>query len=106
MRRTISNFHILEGAKRIGLLFSAAEIDIQLDPDRIADIEDIENASTVFSDGCGLMTKHFAMQVSKAKRIVFRNQRYTPSVFQIRCVIKELRPAAILTKKNFQVLGL
>lgn len=105
MRRTISNFHILEGAKRIGLLFSAAEIDIQLDPNRIADIEDIENASTVFSDGCGLMAKHFAMQVSKAKRIVFRNQRYTPSVFQIRYVIKELRPAAILTQRTFRYLG-
>ncbi|KAF9237759.1 RNA dependent RNA polymerase-domain-containing protein [Melanogaster broomeanus] len=71
-------------AKRIGLLFSAAELDIQLDPKWIADIEDIENDDTVFSDGCGLMAKHWALQVSKAKRIVFRNQRYVPSVFQIR----------------------
>ncbi|KAL4068636.1 RNA dependent RNA polymerase-domain-containing protein [Scleroderma yunnanense] len=71
-------------AKRIGLLFSAAEIDVQLDPKWIADIGDIENSTTNFSDGCGLMAKRFAMQVSKAKRIVFRNQRYTPSVFQIR----------------------
>ncbi|KAI6025546.1 RNA dependent RNA polymerase-domain-containing protein [Pisolithus marmoratus] len=72
-------------AKRIGLLFSAAEIDVQLDPQWVTDIPDIENSSTVFSDGCGLMAKRFAIQVSKAKKIVFRNQRYTPSVFQIRC---------------------
>ncbi|KAI6021731.1 hypothetical protein PISMIDRAFT_613287 [Pisolithus microcarpus 441] len=71
-------------AKRIGLLFSAAEIDVQLDPKWVTDIPDIENSSTVFSDGCGLMAKRFAIQVSKAKKIVFRNQRYTPSVFQIR----------------------
>lgn len=71
-------------AKRIGLLFSAAEIDVQLDPKWITDIPDIENSSTVFSDGCGLMAKRFAVQVSRAKKIVFRNQRYTPSVFQIR----------------------
>ncbi|KAI6095198.1 RNA dependent RNA polymerase-domain-containing protein [Pisolithus croceorrhizus] len=69
-------------AKRIGLLFSAAEIDIQLDPKWVADIPDIENSSTVFSDGCGLMTKRFAIQVSKAKKIVFRNQRYTPTCFR------------------------
>lgn len=77
---------IIKGAKRIGLLFSAAEIDVQLDPKWVADIDDIENSTTVFSDGCGLMAKRFAIQVSKAKRIIFRNQRYTPSVFQIRCI--------------------
>ncbi|KAG6331888.1 hypothetical protein ID866_7202 [Astraeus odoratus] len=71
-------------AKRIGLLFSAAEIDVQLDPKWVTDIDDIENSSTIFSDGCGLMAKRFAIQVSKAKRIIFRNQRYVPSVFQIR----------------------
>ncbi|KAF9226166.1 RNA-directed RNA polymerase [Gyrodon lividus] len=71
-------------AKRIGLLFSAAELDIQLDPKWVTDIDDIENSDTMFSDGCGLMAKHWAIQVSKAKRIIFRNQRYTPSVFQIR----------------------
>lgn len=80
-------FSTPKGAKRIGLLLSASEIDLQLDPNRTLDIGDIENASTVFSDGCGLMSKRFAMQVSKAKQIVFRNQRYTPSVFQIRYVV-------------------
>ena len=72
------------GAKRIGLLFSAAELDIQLDPKWITDIDDIENADTNFSDGCGLMSKHWAIQVSKTKRIIFRNQRYVPCVLQIR----------------------
>lgn len=72
------------GAKRIGLLFSAAELDVKLDPRCTEDIEDIENADTLFSDGCGLMSKRWALQVSKAKRIIFRNQRYVPSVFQIR----------------------
>ncbi|KIJ58833.1 hypothetical protein HYDPIDRAFT_101927 [Hydnomerulius pinastri MD-312] len=76
--------NIAKRAKRIGLLFSAAELDIQLDPKWITDIDDIENTDTNFSDGCGLMAKHWAIQVSKAKRIIFRNQRYTPSVFQIR----------------------
>ncbi|KAF8555926.1 RdRP-domain-containing protein [Imleria badia] len=71
-------------AKRIGLLFSAAELDVQLDPKWITDIDDIENADTIFSDGCGLMAKHWAIQVSKAKRIIFRNQRYVPCVLQIR----------------------
>ena len=66
------------GAKRIGLLFSTAELDIQLDPKRITDIDDTENVDTVFSDG--LMTKHWAIQVSKAKRIIFRNQRHVPCV--------------------------
>lgn len=72
------------GAKRIGLLFSAAELDIQLDPKWIADIEDIENEDTNFSDGCGLMARNWAIQVSRAKRIIFRNQRYVPCVLQIR----------------------
>ena len=72
------------GVKRIGLLFSAAELDIQLDPEWMTDINNIENADTNFSDGCGLMSKHWAVQVSKAKRIIFRNQRYVPCVPQIR----------------------
>ena len=76
--------HLRLGAKRIGLLFSAAELDIQLDPKWITDIDDIENTDTNFSDGCGLMTKHWALQVSKTKRIIFRNQRYVPCVLQIR----------------------
>src|SRR5437660_199878 len=58
---------MIKGAKRIGLLFSAAEIDVQL----VADIDDIENSTTMFSDGCGLIAKRFAIQVSKAKRIIF-----------------------------------
>ncbi|KAH7881903.1 RNA-directed RNA polymerase [Phlebopus sp. FC_14] len=76
--------NVAKRAKRIGLLFSAAELDVQLDPKRTTDIDDIENADTNFSDGCGLMAKRLAIQVSKAKCIIFRNRRYTPAVFQIR----------------------
>lgn len=72
------------GAKRIGLLLSAADLDIQLDPKCITDIGAIENPDSIFSDGCGLMAKHWAIQVSKAKRIIFRNQRHVPCVPQIR----------------------
>ncbi|EGO30084.1 RNA-directed RNA polymerase [Serpula lacrymans var. lacrymans S7.9] len=76
--------NIAKRAKRIGLLFSAAEVDLQLDPKWVTDIDDITVGDIVFSDGCGLMAKRFAVQVSKAKSIIFRNQRYTPTVFQIR----------------------
>lgn len=38
----------------------------------------------VFSDGCGLMARNFAIQVARKKAIKFRNKRYTPTVVQIR----------------------
>ncbi|KAG6889600.1 hypothetical protein C0995_016126 [Termitomyces sp. Mi166 len=76
--------NIAKRAKRIGLLFSEAQLDWQLDPKYIADILDIKSGDEIFSDGCGLMSKRFAVQVSKAKKIIFRSVRYTPSVFQIR----------------------
>ena len=74
----------LPGAKRIGLLFSSAEIDFSLDPQYISDIPDLTAGDENFSDGCGLMSKRLAIFVAKAKRIIFRGQRYTPTVFQIR----------------------
>ncbi|KAF9057077.1 RNA-directed RNA polymerase [Panaeolus papilionaceus] len=76
--------NVAKRAKRIGLLFSSAEIDFNLDPNRIADIPDIKMGDEIFSDGCGLMSRRLAVQVSKAKRIIFRGTRYTPTVFQIR----------------------
>jgi len=75
---------IFPGAKRIGLLFSSAEVDFQLDSKYIADIPDIEIGDEVFSDGCGLMSKQLAIMVAKRKGIVFRGTRYTPTVVQIR----------------------
>ncbi|KAM6492760.1 RNA dependent RNA polymerase domain containing protein [Amanita muscaria] len=38
-------------AKRIGLLFSAAELNYTLDPQYISDIPDIKSGDEVFSDG-------------------------------------------------------
>lgn len=72
------------GAKRIGLLFSEAQIDYRLDPRYIADIPDIKSGDEVFSDGCGLISKNLAVQLSRSKKIIFRGVRYTPGVFQIR----------------------
>jgi hypothetical protein len=75
------------GAKRIGLLFSGASLDFTLDPRQTSDIPDMMVGEEVFSDGCGLMARGFAVQVAKRKGIKFRNRRYTPTVFQIRCVV-------------------
>lgn len=79
--------HLYTGAKRIGLLFSGAMQDYILDPRQTLDIPDMTVGEEVFSDGCGLMAKKFAMQVAKMKKIVFRNRRYTPTVFQIRYLV-------------------
>ena len=72
------------GAKRIGLLFSEAEVYWDLDPAFTIDIPDIKIGDEIFSDGCGLISKRLAMLLSQKKRIVYRTTRYTPSVFQIR----------------------
>ena len=77
----------LSGSKRIGLLFSSAQIDYNLDPRWVADISDISVGDEVFSDGCGLISKRLAVQLSKRKQIIYRGARYTPTVFQIRSVI-------------------
>ncbi|KAH6906119.1 RNA-directed RNA polymerase [Coprinopsis sp. MPI-PUGE-AT-0042] len=76
--------NVAKRAKRIGLLFSSAEIDFQLDPTHIEDIPDIEFGGEVFSDGCGLISKALAVRIAKAKGLVFRGTRYTPVVIQIR----------------------
>ena len=77
-------FKAVLGAKRIGLLFSSAQIDYNLDPRWIEDIPDIKLGDEVFSDGCGLISKRLSILLSRAKSIVFRGTRYTPVVFQIR----------------------
>ncbi|KAH9888525.1 RNA dependent RNA polymerase-domain-containing protein [Cubamyces lactineus] len=76
--------NVAKCAKRIGLLFSKAEIDWTLDPKYTQDIEDIIVNGENFSDGCGLIAPHFARMLSRRKRIVFHGRPYTPSVFQIR----------------------
>ncbi|KAJ7155081.1 RNA-directed RNA polymerase [Mycena filopes] len=71
-------------AKRIGLLFSEAQLDYNLDPRRVKDIEDIQSGDELFSDGCGLISQWLAKELAKKKKIIFRDARYTPCVFQIR----------------------
>lgn len=71
-------------AKRIGLLFSEARTAMIVPPDRCEDIPDIETADCNFTDGCGLISPHLAQELARRVRIVHRDTRYTPSVFQIR----------------------
>ena len=75
---------VCSGAKRIGLLFSKAEIDWSLDPSVTEDIDDIIVNGENFSDGCGLIGPNFARLLSRRKGIIFRGRPYTPCVFQIR----------------------
>ena len=71
-------------AKRIALLFSTAEIACDVPPKLCEDMPDIVDHDYNFTDGCGLISKDFATILVKKADIKFRNQRYTPSVFQIR----------------------
>lgn len=71
-------------AKRIGLLFSSAETVMTISPDRCEDIPDIESPDYVFTDGCGLIAPKLAQELARRTQILFRDTRYTPSVFQIR----------------------
>lgn len=87
MQPTLVFTHLCTGAKRIGLLFSGAVQDYILDPQQTLDIPDMTVGEEVFSDGCGLMARNLAMRVAKKKGIKFRNKRYTPTVFQIRCFV-------------------
>lgn len=75
---------VAKKAKRIGLLFSTAHVVIDVDPERCKDIADIERDNYCFTDGCGSMSKSLARLISQKRPILFRNQRYHPSVFQIR----------------------
>lgn len=75
---------VAKKAKRIALLFSAAEIACEVLPDCCEDIPDVASKDYNFTDGCGLISMDFAKILVKTMNIKFRNQRYMPSVFQIR----------------------
>jgi hypothetical protein len=75
---------VAKKVKRIGLLFSSAEMALTLSPDRYEDIPDVINNDYIFTDGCGLISTHFARQLVQQRDIKYRNKRYHPSVFQIR----------------------
>jgi len=75
---------VAKKAKRIGLLFSSAEVVMTLDPSRCQDIPDVETNDYIFTDGCGLISGVFAQELARRRKIVFRESRYTPSVYQIR----------------------
>ncbi|KAI0318242.1 RNA dependent RNA polymerase-domain-containing protein [Amylostereum chailletii] len=76
--------NVAKRAKRIGLLFSGAEVDYNLDPQYVGDIDDLMTGDENFSDGCGLISKRLSMQIARSKRIVFQGRPYTPCVYQIR----------------------
>jgi hypothetical protein len=75
---------VAKRAKRIGLLFSAADVVMDIQPERCRDIEDIERDGFIFTDGCGLVSKILVQKLSQKKPIVFHDKRYLPSVLQIR----------------------
>jgi hypothetical protein len=75
---------VAKKAKRIGLLFSTAQMAAEVKPDRCEDIPDILTKDYIFTDGCGLISKSLANLLVQKVPITFRNVRYTPSVYQIR----------------------
>ena len=75
---------VAKKAKRIGLLFSTAEMGLKLPIDRCEDVADIERGDYNFTDGCGLISRTLAKQLVQRRNIAYRNKRYLPSVFQIR----------------------
>ena len=75
---------VAKKAKRIGLLFSTAQAATEVNPDRCEDIPDIARKDYIFTDGCGLISRHLANLLVKQVNIRYRNKRYLPSVFQIR----------------------
>ena len=75
---------VAKKSKRIGLLFSEAELGLRLRQDQFKDIPDVELNGHIFTDGCGLMSLDFAKYIARLKKIVFHGNRYTPSVIQIR----------------------
>ncbi|KAL8976626.1 MAG: hypothetical protein Q9205_007403 [Flavoplaca limonia] len=75
---------VAKSSKRVGLLFSAARFAANLGSDRCEDIADVRTDDYIFTDGCGMISTHFAKLLVQKTDIRFRNQRYTPSVFQIR----------------------
>ena len=88
MKESMGDFSKLKSvgkkAKRIGLLFSSAELGVTLSPERCSDIEDVERGDYNFTDGCGLISMAMAKQLVRRRNIAFRNRRYLPAVYQIR----------------------
>ncbi|KAJ3842639.1 RdRP-domain-containing protein [Lentinula raphanica] len=76
--------NVAKRAKRIGLLFSGAEVDFLLRPEYVGDIDDLMTGDENFSDGCGLISKRLCVQIARKKRVVFQARNYTPCVYQIR----------------------
>lgn len=70
--------------KRIGLLFSNAQVLCNIDPATCEDIEDIQNDGYNFTDGCGFISEKFGKDLARRYNMLYRNKRYLPSVFQIR----------------------
>ncbi|KAK0741405.1 RNA dependent RNA polymerase-domain-containing protein [Schizothecium vesticola] len=62
-------------AKRIGLLFSSADVAKTVDPKWCENIPDVETKDYVFTDGCGLIAPALARELAKGAKIVFRNQK-------------------------------
>ncbi|KAL8896256.1 MAG: hypothetical protein Q9192_003192 [Flavoplaca navasiana] len=75
---------VTKSSKRVGLLFSAAKFAANLGSDRCEDIADVRTDDYIFTDGCGIISTRFAKLLVQKTDIRFRNQRYTPSAFQIR----------------------
>jgi hypothetical protein len=75
---------VAKKSKRIGLLFSSAEVSTTLPSERCQDIDDVTSQDYIFTDGCGLMSPQFAKLLAQRRNIVFRDKRYLPSVYQIR----------------------
>lgn len=75
---------VAKKAKRIALLFSAAEIVCEVKTKDYEDISDVVSKDYNFTDGCGLISMNFANYLVKKMNIGFRNRKYIPSVFQIR----------------------
>lgn len=86
--KTLGNFDDIltvgKKAKRIGLLFTEAELGLTLSEDQFQDIPDVERDGQVFTDGCGLMSNKFAKRISRIRKRLFHGHKYMPSVIQIR----------------------
>ena len=74
------------GAKRIGLLFSTAEVGVNLPVAETEDIKDImsEDGKLEMSDGCGLISYNLSRAIAKRLDIHFESKVYVPNVFQLR----------------------
>jgi hypothetical protein len=74
------------GAKRIGLLFSTAEVGVNLPVAQTQDIKDImsKDGKLEMSDGCGLISCNLSRAIAKKLDIHFESKVYVPNVFQLR----------------------